>query len=582
MQSNGTRWLTRSVIFLLAILVLCSLYFGGGSRVCPPLCQDPKPEPTPKSSPTKFTLGCNHAPRNKRVAIIGAGSAGASTAYYLAQAQAAGQIDPCINLTITIFERNSYIGGRSITVQPYISKSVPLGTGYPLVSNAIEASQASRSAHQQQPALELGGSIFVKVNTNLVNAAKGLGLTVQSASQDQPRATYYGWSVWDGSAFRFLSRNGDSWWTETRRLFNRYGLAPFWAQRLMKSTVGQFRQMYDAPYFPWSNLTAVVEEVGLGSVTGVSGKAYLELKGISELFSHEIIQAGTRVNYAQNLKELHGLGTMVCLATDGAMKVKGGNWQIFSGMIKGSGAELRLNTSVRAIRTLDESKTGARFGIVSATSSSELNSQSSDNTEEFDDVVIATPLQFSKIDTNDLSPSYTLPEPIPYVKLHVTLLATKKRIGRSYFQHAIHESPEMVFTIPPNDQYQYDLDFFSVSALRNLTNPQTGEQEFAYKIFSHREPDKMYLNRLFGGDGWAIGNISWIYQHTWNAYPYLSPRTVFDGPALGNGLWYTSGIEPFISTMETSSLSGSNVAALLVQRWGNERETLDLEFKGGL
>jgi prenylcysteine oxidase/farnesylcysteine lyase len=32
-------------------------------------------------------------------------------------------------------------------------------------------------------------------------------------------------------------------------------------------------------------------------------------------------------------------------------------------------------------------------------------------------------------------------------------------------------------------------------------------------------------------------------------------------------LWYTSGIESFISTMETSALSGKNVARLIRDEW---------------
>jgi len=35
-------------------------------------------------------------------------------------------------------------------------------------------------------------------------------------------------------------------------------------------------------------------------------------------------------------------------------------------------------------------------------------------------------------------------------------------------------------------------------------------------------------------------------------------------------VWYTSGIESFISTMETSSLMGMNVARLVVDGWGKE------------
>ncbi|KAI9744976.1 MAG: ATP-dependent RNA helicase dbp4, partial [Chaenotheca gracillima] len=62
-------------------------------------------------------------------------------------------------------------------------------------------------------------------------------------------------------------------------------------------------------------------------------------------------------------------------------------------------------------------------------------------------------------------------------------------------------------------------------------------------------------------------SITWIHHHEWNSYPYLYPRVTFDDPELtpatgphGGGLWYTAGIESFISTMETSSLMGMNVA----------------------
>ena len=40
----------------------------------------------------------------------------------------------------------------------------------------------------------------------------------------------------------------------------------------------------------------------------------------------------------------------------------------------------------------------------------------------------------------------------------------------------------------------------------------------------------------------------------------------------GGGIWYTSGIESFISTMETSSLMGMNVAKLVVDGWEMEEE----------
>jgi prenylcysteine oxidase/farnesylcysteine lyase len=42
------------------------------------------------------------------------------------------------------------------------------------------------------------------------------------------------------------------------------------------------------------------------------------------------------------------------------------------------------------------------------------------------------------------------------------------------------------------------------------------------------------------------------------------PRVTFEDPELARGFYYTSGMESFISTMETSALMGMNVAQLIV------------------
>ena len=58
--------------------------------------------------------------------------------------------------------------------------------------------------------------------------------------------------------------------------------------------------------------------------------------------------------------------------------------------------------------------------------------------------------------------------------------------------------------------------------------------------------------------------ISWYYPHVWQSYPYEYPRVTFEDPELARGFYYTSGMESFISTMETSALMGMNVAQLIV------------------
>jgi len=72
--------------------------------------------------------------------------------------------------------------------------------------------------------------------------------------------------------------------------------------------------------------------------------------------------------------------------------------------------------------------------------------------------------------------------------------------------------------------------------------------------------------------------ISWYYPKVWHSYPYEHPRVTFEDPELARGFYYTSGIESFISTMETSALMGMNVAQLIVDDF-QEREA---ELKTGV
>ena len=139
--------------------------------------------------------------------MIGAGAAGASSAYYLAKfAGAAG-----VPINITVFERNSYIGGRSTTVNAYDDPRIPV---------------------------ELGASIFVEVNSILVNATKEFNLSTTPfiPETDVPGPAL---AVWNGEEF-VLSQNGENNWWDMAKLLWKYGLAPIRTMRLMKSVVGKF------------------------------------------------------------------------------------------------------------------------------------------------------------------------------------------------------------------------------------------------------------------------------------------------------------------------------------------------------
>jgi prenylcysteine oxidase/farnesylcysteine lyase len=466
---------------------------------------------------------------------------------------------------ITVYERESYVGGRSTTVNVFDDPTYPI---------------------------ELGASIFVQVNYNLVNASRDLGLTVRSADYARPRETDESIGIWDGSQFVFSLKNSYSWWN-IGRLFWRYGLAPLRTQNLMKKIVGQFLQLYEEPLFPFSSLSEASVAAELLNATASSGEAFLQANDVGSLFAREIIQASTRVNYGQNLQVIHGLESIVCMATDGAVSIEGGNWRIFDAALSASHAHVNVNTSVTGITRNDD-------GTVQV--SSKLNAASASTSEEtFDEVVVAGPLQYSGISISP--PLDHTPDEIPYVNLHVTLFSSPHRIAPQYFGLDTNARvPETILTTLPEDFSPENRagvgpsGFWSISTLRTVdySPVDSGEklQHYVYKIFSPERPTAEFIGSILGlekdatSSNATIGDlsksdISWFHEKFWNPYPVLYPRVTFEDTLLAPGVWYTGGIESFISTMETSALMGRNVATLMFQSWQKHVRMDDGAFPDG-
>lgn len=469
-------------------------------------------------------------------------------------------------MNITIYERSSYIGGRSTTVNVFDSASEPV---------------------------ELGASIFVKVNRNLVEAVKTFGLSTQGFRQEEEDLNH-DLGIYNGQEWVYIQNNDDFYWWNISKLFWRYGTAPLRTRNLMKSTTEKFFKMYDAPFFPFKDLSQVVYDVGLTDVTAVTGEVYLKQNGIFEKFGRELVQASTRVNYAQNLDTIHGLETMVCMATEGAMSVEGGNWRIFANMVIASRAEVKLETRVTGLELL---KDGTYSLTLDSQASSEALAEASTRDTHpaiYDQVILAAPLQYANL-TITPHPLNAPPE-IPYVNLHVTLFTSPYRLNPLAFKlPPTDHVPATILTTLPRKGIHESPPFYSISTLRSLTNPSTGEREYLYKIFSPASVSDTFLNTILYSDGHQDQNkipqehISWRHTKIWHSYPIESPRVTFedlvidldetslpvnegkDPMAMGH-LWYTSGIESFISTMETSSLMGKNIARLIVDGWGVEKK----------
>lgn len=280
------------------------------------------------------------------------------------------------------------------------------------------------------------------------------------------------------------------------------------------------------------------------------------------------------------------------------MSVHGGNWRIFEQMVKNSGAAIYHNTTVASIAFAAKKKTSSsapKYEIATTATGSSLSSSAEPVLvdTEFDDVIIASPWQFSNIEAGEGVIKHTIEE-IPYTKLHVTLFASPFKLHPEFFKLPPgSKSPSNVYTtLAEGEEPKEGADgvgrtgFYSVSTLRTGVNPKTNKTEFVYKIFSPKPVTPQFLSDLLGvdvpetfttttttaapateggdDDNRGVEPISWYYPHWFYSYPIELPRVTFQDPILGSGLYYTSGIESFISTMETSALMGMNVARLIV------------------
>ena len=154
-----------------------------------------------------------------RVAIIGAGASGSSAAYFLGKAREQLQeygVPGCDSemtpedLHVTVYERDSRIGGRIMAVHPLNDSHFP--------------------------PIDVGASIFANVNHNMRHAARKFGL--EPAPRDAKLQSPMG--LWDGSQFVIDDFDGSRW--SQLKLYWRYGKSPTKALTLYVSSLTQGQQ----------------------------------------------------------------------------------------------------------------------------------------------------------------------------------------------------------------------------------------------------------------------------------------------------------------------------------------------------
>ncbi|KAL0066558.1 hypothetical protein AAF712_006361 [Marasmius tenuissimus] len=436
-----------------------------------------------------------------RIAIIGAGAGGSSAAFWIAKAKERFGLD----VEVDVYDKNSYIGGRSITVQPYDNPDLD--------------------------PVELGASIFVRANKNLWRAAQEFNLTLNNFKDEDGETGF-----WDGE--KLYLTVGSSWW-DTLKMLWRYGVnAPRRTQALVKTMINDYLSLYSSDTPKWDDIASLAKTLGFLDMTGSTAADYFQSNGVSAQFVNEVIEAATRVNYGQNVDKIHGLEGAVSLAPDGAAQVKGGNFQIFEKFLNYSHAKVYLDTTVTS--------------IVPKSSSWVVNSDK--GSKQYKGVIFAAPLHQTGIELPSSIVSQ-VPEQ-PYVHLHVTLLSTTSPTV----------NPEYL-SLPPGTKvpatllttYQGAREGGKVPEFNSLSyHGKLSDNEWSVKIFSEERISDQWLNKTFNDQ------VGWVYRKEWDAYPQLPPTTRFPPVKLDNAFYYVNAFEPFISTMETETIASRNIVDLLL------------------
>ncbi|KAK7689579.1 hypothetical protein QCA50_007371 [Cerrena zonata] len=480
-----------------------------------------------------------------RIAVIGAGAGGSSAAFWIAKAKE--RFPELADVQIDVYEKTDKIGGRSTVVYPYDDLSY-------------------------EP-VEQGASIFVKANKNLWRATEEFGLQ-KTDFEDEDGSM----GVWDGEQFVMITSGGrfGRWW-DTAKVLWRYGWnAPTKTQALVTNMINKFLSLYSWEYSsPFHNMTEVINDMEWTPYVSQTTSEFFDLQGVYKLWTREMIEGATRVNYGQDVDKIHALEGLCSLAANGASSVKGGNYQLFEEFVKRSNATVRLNTTVTEISRDDKSS----LWTVSSESGSSIFGPSR-TSQSYRAIIFAAPFHQANIKLSSPSALLEIPQQ-PYVNLHVTLLSTTSpQANPEYFGLAGDASvPSMVLTSYENARNGgKEPEFNSLSYHGKIVKkakeveepaPETEnvetenqKEEWVVKIFSKVEVGDAWLRNIFG-------EVGWVNRRVFQAYPVLPPTTSFPPIKLAQGLYYVNAFEPLISTMETETISARNVVQLLLSETYN-------------
>eukprot|EP00095_Tigriopus_kingsejongensis_P003541 maker-scaffold106_size358372-snap-gene-2.30 protein:Tk03541 transcript:maker-scaffold106_size358372-snap-gene-2.30-mRNA-1 annotation:"prenylcysteine oxidase" len=474
-----------------------------------------------------LTSGSKKAPK---IAIIGGGIGGTSCAYTLRQALGA-------NVSLTLFEMGE-LGGRMATVE----------------IGGLE--------------YESGGSIIHSQNQEMAAFVKTLGLKAAKKVSKFEHWTMSSFTLFGANERRAFHLTDWTFFQDLQMVW-RYGLTSLYQMNdFTTALLESFLQLYPKVqaglgFSSTAELLGQTENLMNGTTWSLS--VALQSAGLDQLLIHELVTAAVRVNYGQIPSQVHALVGGVALAgADGNLwAIHGGNKQVPEALLNLSGAAFR-RAKVESVALRPDGRFEVAFGIKLTDKSpflwsegnrtSDVNEYSELNRDQYDMVVLATPMTEDKRQLDLLGFPNALTFPGSYHRCVATFVAG--HLNARYFD------TKNIHLVSPNNFYLEHQDKINSISLLFPVNYKTGMKvPQVWKIFSQSRLSDEELDRIFR-------TRSEVKVVDWLAYPDY--KAEFDSQELGQfvlhpGLYHINAIEWAASAMEMSALGARNVANLIIQ-----------------
>ncbi|XP_055473616.1 prenylcysteine oxidase 1 [Psammomys obesus] len=464
----------------------------------------------------------SRAPPDK-IAIVGAGIGGTSSAYYLRKKFGK-------DVKIDVFEREE-VGGRLATMKVQ-------GHDY-----------------------EAGGSVIHPLNLHMKRFVKELGLSSIPASGGLV-------GVYDGKSLVFEE---SSWFIINMiKLVWRYGFQSLrmhmWVEDLLDKFMRIYR--YQSHDYAFSSVEKLMYAIGGEDYVRLLNQTLhenLKKAGFSETFLSEMIAPVMRVNFGQSTNLNAFVGAVSISAADSNLwAVEGGNKVVCSELLQASSSNLITG----AVVSIEEKTRTKQTGNPTKMYEVVYKTGSETHSDFYDIVLVAAPLnrKMSNITFHGFNP------PIeefndPYQHLVTTLI--KGELNSTFFSSRPKEQFGLSAILLTDDSNMFINSLSIVSSIRAKEGPAPPTDGMhVWKTFSRDILTEEQISKLFLSYEYAV-------RKPWLSYPYYEPPQKCPSIILHDRLYYLNGIEFAASCMEMSAIAGYNAALLAYHRWNGHEDMID-------